>query len=95
MFAVVPILVLQDQAGVDTFLYLSLYLISLLFRSRVGSTTYLVTHELGLQLEVHLYQLVTGSWSGQFSERLQVRPDQLLYSGVQELDLVLHVLIRV
>ena len=34
MLGVVPILVLQDQASVDTFLYLSLYLISLLFRSR-------------------------------------------------------------
>ena len=55
MLGVVPILVLQDQASVDTFLYLSLNLSGLLFRSRVGSTTYLVTHKLGLQLEVHLY----------------------------------------
>ena len=55
MLAVVPILVLQDQASVNTFLYLSLNLIGLLFRSRVGSPTYLGTHELGLQLEVHLY----------------------------------------
>ena len=54
MLGVVPILVLQDQASVDSVLYLSLYLIRLPFRSRVGSPTYLVTHELGLQLEVHL-----------------------------------------
>ena len=64
MLGVVPILILQDQASVDTFLYLSLYLIGLLFRSRKGSPTYLVTHELGLQLEVHLYQLVTEGWRG-------------------------------
>ena len=64
MLGIVPILVLQDQASVDTILYLSLYLIGLLFRSRVGSPTYLVTHKLGLQLEVHLHQLVTGSWRG-------------------------------
>ena len=64
MLRVVPILVLQDQAGVNTFLYLSLDLISLLFRSRVGPPTYLVTHELGFQLEVHLDQLVTGSRRG-------------------------------
>ena len=64
MWGVVPILVLQDQASIDTLLYLSLYLVSLLFRSRVGSPTYLMTQELGLQLEVHLYQLVTGGWRG-------------------------------
>ena len=55
---VVPIPVLQDQASVDTILYLSLYLIGLFFRSRIGSPSDLVTHELGLQLGVHLYQLV-------------------------------------
>ena len=55
MFGVVPILVLQDQVRVDTFLYRSLNLIGLLFRRRLGSPTYLVTNELGLQLEVHLY----------------------------------------
>ena len=64
MWGVVPIFVLQDQASIDTLLYLSLYLVGLLFRSRVGSPTYLVTQELGLQLEVHLYQLVTGGWRG-------------------------------
>ena len=64
VLGVVPILVLQDQASVDTFLYLSLYLISLLFRNRIGCPTHLVTHEVGLQLEVHLYQLVTGGWKG-------------------------------
>ena len=64
MLAVVPILVLQNQGSVDSLLYLSLNLISLLFRSRVGSPIYLVTHELGLQLEVHLHQLVTGGWRG-------------------------------
>ena len=36
MWGVVPILVLQDQASVHTFLYLSLYLVGLLSRSRVG-----------------------------------------------------------
>ena len=64
MLGVVPILVLQNQTSVNTFSYLSLYRIGLLFRSRVGSPTYLVTHELGLQVEVHLYQLVTGCWRG-------------------------------
>ena len=64
MLGVVPILVLRDQASVDTFLYPSLYLISLLFRCRIGPPSHLVTHELGLQLEVHLYQLVTGCLSG-------------------------------
>ena len=64
MLGVVPILVLWDQASVDTFLYLSLSLMGLLFRSQLGSPTYLVTHELGPQLEVHLHQLVTGSWRG-------------------------------
>ena len=64
MFGIVPILVLLNQASGDTFLCLSLYLIGLLFRSRVGSPTYLVTHELRLQLEVHLNQLVTGGWRG-------------------------------
>ena len=60
MFGLVPILVFQDEASVDKLLYLSLNLIGLLLRSRVGSPTYPVTHELGLQLEIHLYQLVTG-----------------------------------
>ena len=55
MLGVVPILVLQDQASVDTFLYMSLNLVGLLFRSRLGAPTYLVTHKFGLQLEVHLY----------------------------------------
>ena len=64
MLGIVTILVLQDQASVNTLLYLSLYLIGLLFRSRVGSPLYLVTHELRVQLEVHLYQLVTGRWRG-------------------------------
>ena len=64
MLGVVSILVLQDQASVDTFLYLSLYLFGLLLRSRVGSPAYLETHVVGLQLEVHLYQLVTGGWRG-------------------------------
>ena len=64
MLVVIPILVFQDQASVDTLLYVSLNLIGLLCRSRVGSFTYLVTHELGLQLEVHLYQRVTGGWEG-------------------------------
>ena len=49
MLGVVPILVLQDQASVDTVLYLSLYLIDLLFRSRVGSPSYLVTHGFSLR----------------------------------------------
>ena len=62
MLGVVPILVLQYQPRVDTLLYLSLNLIGLLFRSRIWSPTYLVTHELGLHYEVHLYQLVTGGW---------------------------------
>ena len=64
MFGVVPMLLLLNQATVDTPLYPSLNLIGLLFRSRVRSPTYLVTHELGLQLELHLYQLVTGGWRG-------------------------------
>ena len=55
MPGVVPILVLQNKASVDTLLYLSLNLVRLLFRSLVRSPTYLVTHEIGLQLEVHLY----------------------------------------
>ena len=55
MLGVVPILALQIRASFATLLYLSLNPISLLFRSRVGNPTYLVTHELGLQLEVHLY----------------------------------------
>ena len=38
------------------------YLPTYLLRSRVGSPTYLVTHELGFQLEVHLYQPYTGGW---------------------------------
>ena len=50
MLGLVPIPVLQDQASVDTFLYLSLSLIGLLFRSRVGSPTYLVTPERGFSL---------------------------------------------
>ena len=58
VFGVVPVLVLQDQASVDTFLYLLLNLVGLLFRSWIGSSRDLVTHELGVQLEVHLYQLV-------------------------------------
>ena len=41
-----------------------------LFRSLVGSPTYLVTHELGLQLEVHLYQIVTGSLTAFFQRAL-------------------------
>ena len=64
MLGVVPILVLQYQASVDTLLYLPLNLIGLLFRSQIWSPTYLVTHEFGLQLEVHLYKLVTGGWWG-------------------------------
>ena len=36
MSGVVSIFVLQDQASVDILLYLSFYLIGLLFRSRVG-----------------------------------------------------------
>ena len=59
MLGVVPVLVLQDQASVDTFLYLSLNLVGLLFRSSIRSPPDYVTHELGFQLEVHLYQLVT------------------------------------
>ena len=55
ILGVVPILVLHNQASVDTFLYLSLPLIGLVFGSRVGSPTYLLTYELGLQLDVHLY----------------------------------------
>ena len=55
MLRVIPIFLLQNQAGVDTFLYLSLNLIGLLFRSRVGSPTDLVTRRRGLQLEVYLY----------------------------------------
>ena len=51
----VPILVLHNQASVHTFLYLSLNLMGLLFRTSVGSPTYVVTYELGLQLEVQLY----------------------------------------
>ena len=39
MLGVVPIVVFQVQASVDTFLYLSLYLIGLLFRSLIGSPT--------------------------------------------------------
>ena len=39
MLGVVTILVLQDQASVNAFLYPSLYLIGLLFRSRLGSPT--------------------------------------------------------
>ena len=64
MLGIVPILVIQYQARVDTLLYPSLYLIGLLFRSRVGSPSYLLTHELWLQPEVHLYHLVTGRWRG-------------------------------
>ena len=36
MLGVVPIFVLQDQADVDTLLYLSLDIVNLLFTSRVG-----------------------------------------------------------
>ena len=61
MLGVVPILVTGDQAGVNTPLYLSLNIISLLFRSWSGPPTYLVTHELVFQLVVHLDQPVTGS----------------------------------
>ena len=64
VLAVVPFLVLQDQASVDAFLYLSLDLISLLLRSRVWPQTYLVTDELGFQLMVHLEKLVARSWRG-------------------------------
>ena len=39
MFGVVSILVLQEQASVETFLYPSLYLIGLLFRCGVGSAS--------------------------------------------------------
>ena len=42
-----------------TYLYLSLNLVGLLFRSWMRSPPDLVTHELGFQLEVHLYGLVT------------------------------------
>ena len=59
MLGVVPVPVLQDYASVDTLLYLSLNLIGLLFRSRVGSPPDLMAHKFGVQLEVHLYQLVT------------------------------------
>ena len=59
MLGVVPIPLLQDWASVDTLLYLSLNLVGLLFRSWVGSPPDLMAHEPGLQLEVHLYQLVT------------------------------------
>ena len=52
MLGVVPFLVLQNQTGVYTFLYLSLNLVSLLFRSRIGSPPNLIAHELGVHLEV-------------------------------------------
>ena len=55
MLGVVPILVLQNQARVDTVFYLLLNPVGPLFRSRLGSPTYLVTQELGVQPEVHLY----------------------------------------
>ena len=64
VFGVVFIIALQDQASVDTLLHLSFDLISLLFRSQVGTPTYLVTHKLRFQLEVHVDQLVTGGWRG-------------------------------
>ena len=54
MIGVVPILVLLNQASVDTFLYLSLNVIGQLFRSRTGAPTDLVTQQLGLPLEVQL-----------------------------------------
>ena len=50
MLGVAPVLVLQDQASVDTLLHLSLYLIGLLFRSRVGSPSHLVATKLGFSL---------------------------------------------
>ena len=64
MVVIFPTLLLQDQASVDTLLYLSLDLECLLFRNRVGPPTYLVTHELRCQLEVHLDQLITGGLRG-------------------------------
>ena len=62
MLGVLPILVFQDKASLDTFLYLSVNLVCLLFRRGVGPATYFVPHELRLQLEVPLDQLVTGGW---------------------------------
>ena len=59
VLGVVPVPILQDWASVDTFLYLSLNLVGLLFRSGIGCPPDLMAHELRFQLEVHLYQLVT------------------------------------
>ena len=64
VLGVVPIVVLLDQASVDTHLYRLLDLVCLLLSSRVGPPTYLVTQELRFQLEVHLDQHVTGGWRG-------------------------------
>ena len=78
MLGIITILVLQDHVSVDTLLYLALDLIRLLFRSRVGPPTYLVTHKIPFRLGVQLDQLVTGGWRRQVTERLQVSPVQLL-----------------
>ena len=48
----------------DTLLYLSLDLITLLSRSRVGPLTYFVTNALKFQLEVYPDQLITRGWRG-------------------------------
>ena len=60
MLGIVPVLILQDQASIDTFLYLTLNLVSLLLKSWIGPRAYLMPHELMLQLEIHLDWLVTG-----------------------------------
>ena len=62
MLRVVRILVLQMQASIDTFLYLWLNLTACAW-SRVSLPMYLVPHELRIQLEFHLEQLLTvGFW---------------------------------
>ena len=54
MLGVVLVFVLEVQPSVDKFLYLSLNLVGLLFRSWIKPATHLVSYELGLQLLIHL-----------------------------------------
>ena len=61
---VVSVLIRQDEARVSTFLCVAFNLISLLFRSWIGLPTYVMPDERMLQLEIHLDELITGSWRG-------------------------------
>ena len=86
MWRVVPSLVLQNKASIDTLLYRSRNVIGLLFGSYIRAASYLPFHEVRSQLGSHFLHLVGGHWRGQVANYFDMRYDEFLYSRAERLN---------